>query len=77
MRRGRLRRYNKPKPPERLKEPALIECHGKADDDPVHVAIGNERYVFISDHAGRKTAQVYVVDHIDCFLARPEMYRRA
>lgn len=69
----RRRRYQKPKVLLR-EEPVAIECHGA--EDPFMVSIGKERYAFGEDAQGRLVTQVFVEDHIACFLARSEMYRQ-
>ncbi len=75
---ARRRRYNKRKPANRRETPATIECYNAPEDHlPVVVKIGNETYTFSEDETGRRMANVYVEEHITCFLARGEMYRQA
>jgi len=74
--RPRRRSYNKRPEPVRRKDPVIIECIGNVDG-PVSVVIGNETYLFGEGRGGRREAPVYIEDHIECFLARPEMYRAA
>lgn len=72
----RRRRYNKRKPEPRREKPVMIECMGDVPgDDPIVVILGNEQYHFLEDPAGRLVAAVALPSHIECFLARTDMYR--
>lgn len=53
-----------------------IECLVKREE-PVVVPIGNEKYTFEEDEHGRRIAEVWLEDHIECFLAVPHLYREA
>ncbi len=54
----------------------LIECVLQRPE-PIEVPIGNEKYRFEEDSRGRKVCEVWIEDHIDCFLAVPHLYRQA
>lgn len=72
----RRRRYRKRPEPAARKQPVTIECFGVPDDrEEVTVHQGNQVYEFRIDGVGRLVTQVFMEDHIACFLARPEMYR--
>lgn len=45
--------------------------------EPVEVAIGNEKYAFVEDEQGRKVCEVWIENHIECFLAVSHLYREA
>jgi hypothetical protein len=54
----------------------LIECLVQRSE-PVEVPIGNEKYRFEEDGHGRKVAEVWLEDHVECFLAVTHLYRKA
>lgn len=54
----------------------LIECLVRREE-PIVVPIGNEKYAFDEDEHGRRICEVWVEDHIECFLAVPHLYREA
>lgn len=76
MTKRRVDRFLRREVTQRRERPELIECYGQTSAH-VEVHIGNDRYTFLEDRRGRLVAQINRDDHIECFLARPEMYRVA
>jgi hypothetical protein len=53
-----------------------IECTYKRPDGlPVVTTISNVNYEFLPDERGRAIANVDLKEHVDCFLARQDIYR--